>query len=495
MLSGIKNRFIDRPIPPFLWAFTTYFAEGFPYSLIRTISTFFFRSSGVSLEATGLTSLFGLAWIFKFLWAPYLDSFGTKKKWLLLTQGILVVFFILISISAEQAWALPLVALLFFAASFIASTHDTAIDGYYLEALDHSGQAKFVGYRVMAYRVAMMFGSGVILTLGARSGWSIAFIASTFILALLFFFHYTFLPACEKEKTSIKTLVTNLIFTPHIIFLLVGLSILSAILFVEKIRIFLVSLPLANLVGVFLLLSLSILVLMRDKMVARIKEKPDSIFGRAFISFIDQERIGVIILFIVSVRIGEFMLSAMAGPFFIDAGLKGHYGWITGAVGLPCSIIGAMTGGWLISRYTLKKMIWPFLMAQNLTNITYMALAFHLIGYGQGGMEITSGGAVSSSDILLACGVASFDYLAGGLGTAVLMTFLMGLCKENFKAAHYAIGTGLMSVSGVYAGSFSGFLVDWCGYGFFFGLSFIFSLPAMAFILFLPWPAVKNRVN
>jgi len=56
------------------------------------------------------------------------------------------------------------------------------------------------------------------------------------------------------------------------------------------------------------------------------------------------------------------------------------------------------------------------------------------------------------------------DHFAGGLGTAILMTYLMGLCKENHKAAHYAIGTGLMSVSGVYAGALSGFIVAWFGY-------------------------------
>ncbi len=36
----------------------------------------------------------------------------------------------------------------------MAATHDMAIDGYYMEALDEKGQARFVGYRVMAYRIA-----------------------------------------------------------------------------------------------------------------------------------------------------------------------------------------------------------------------------------------------------------------------------------------------------------------------------------------------------
>ena len=175
------------------------------------------------------------------------------------------------------------------------------------------------------------------------------------------------------------------------------------------------------------------------------------------------------------------MLSAMVGPFFIDTGFKDHYGWLTGAVGLPCSIFGAMAGGWLIAKFSLKKMIWPFLLAQNLTNLTYMALALRLIN--KGGEAIPN---PELSHILLISSVTSFDHLAGGLGTAVLMTFLMGLCRDNFKAAHYAIGTGLMSVSGVYAGAFSGFVVNWVGYASFFGVSFLLSVPGMILIFFLP---------
>ena len=48
--------------------------------------------------------------------------------------------------------------------------------------------------------------------------------------------------------------------------------------------------------------------------------------------------------------------------------------------------------------------------------------------------------------------VHAFDQFAGGLGTAVLISFSMRACSERFKAAHFAIGTGLMNVSGVLAG-------------------------------------------
>ena len=42
-------------LPPF-WALSTYFAEGFPYSLVRQLSTVFFKDFGASLQAVQFDS-------------------------------------------------------------------------------------------------------------------------------------------------------------------------------------------------------------------------------------------------------------------------------------------------------------------------------------------------------------------------------------------------------------------------------------------------------
>lgn len=180
------------------------------------------------------------------------------------------------------------------------------------------------------------------------------------------------------------------------------------------------------------------------------------------------------------------MLSTMAAPFMVDLGILDQYWWISGFVGLPCSIIGAMLGGWLISRKGLKKTILPFLLAQNLSNLIYMLLAMALGGY----LAVNTGnphpepiGPASLSAVVL---VHGFDQFAGGLGTAVLWTYLLRICKPDYKAAHYAIGTGLMNVSGLYAGSLGGFLASWFGYSYFFGISFLMSIPGMVLVFFIP---------
>ena len=484
-----------KPANPFLWSFTTYFTEGFPYTVFRTVSSVFFRDRGMSLEAIGLTSLFGLPWVIKFLWSPQLDHFGTKRQWLLITQGLLVAVILAAALVAPLSWAIPAVVSLFFIGSCLAATHDIAIDGYYMEALDVAGQAKFLGYRVMAYRIAMMTGTGVIVTLGTTLGWAPAFAGAGLLLSGFFLFHLRFLPRCEREHRPLAAMIPPLLRPKNLgraAAVALGLLGLRALLESAAYQRLQHAIPLfhhlnfAAWTGLLLFLGLILLLLWRRRLHAWILARPESFYASAFISFMDREQTGAILAFIVLIRTGEFMLTSMASPFLVDLGLKVHYGWISGGIGLPSSIVGAMAGGALIARHGLKKMIWPFLIAQNCTNLIYMALARHLARM----LAVNTGNPLpmplATADLLLVVGVHGFDQFAGGLGTAVLMTYLMRICRQEFKAAHYAIGSGLMSMSGLYAGILSGFLAAWLGYANFFGLSFLLSLPGMAMVFLIP---------
>ena len=52
------------------------------------------------------------------------------------TQILLVLMVIGTAFLAPVCWGIQAIAVLFFIGSFIAATHDIAIDGFYLEALD-----------------------------------------------------------------------------------------------------------------------------------------------------------------------------------------------------------------------------------------------------------------------------------------------------------------------------------------------------------------------
>ena len=239
-------------------------------------------------------------------------------------------------------------------------------------------------------------------------------------------------------------------------------------------------------VGILLLLSLVVVILSRKKIKGLITKNPNSFYSKSFLSFIDRRKTGTILAVIILLRTGELMLSSMIAPFFVDLGIKVHYGWISSAIGLPFSIVGALIGGWMISKLSLKKVVWPFLFLQNFTNVVYMILALYLTSYialNTGAAEVQPIGALN---LFFVCCVHGFDQLAGGLGTAVLTTLLMRFCVKEFKAAHFAIGTGLMNISGVFVGVAGGFLCSWLGYGYFFGISFVLSIPGMVAVLYLP---------
>jgi PAT family beta-lactamase induction signal transducer AmpG len=479
---------------PHVWTFTTYFAEGFPYTIIRIVSSVFFRDMRVSLEAIGLTSLFGIPWVIKFLWGPQIDEYATKRRWMLSLQFLLGILAIAVAFLTAAPSGVKIIAALLFIGSFIAATHDMAIDGYYMEALDDAGQAKFVGYRVMAYRIAMMTGTGVIVTFGATLGWFASYLAAALLLFLLFLYHFAFLPKAEKEKKPFRGLL-KLFFEgkSSVILVIVILLIIGVLAFRGEILKGVAGIPdllrisFSGWIGIGLLLGLLLLASFRGKIKRLLLGDGDSFYARAFMTYMDREKMSVVLAFLILMRAGESMLSSMVSPFIVDLGIKVHYGWISGGVGLPFSILGAMAGGWMISRGSLAKTIWPFLLAQNLTNLVYMALALYLGPYlalNTGANEVTP---IGPMNLCFVAFVHAFDQFAGGLGTSVLVTFLMRTCLPDFKAAHFAIGTGLMNLSGVLAGVAGGFLAERLGYGYFFGISFLASIPGMALIPFVPF--------
>ena len=484
----------------YIWAFTTYFTEGFPYSIIRSVSALFFRDMKVSLESIGLTSLFGLPWILKFLWGPWVDEYGTKRRWLLFTQFLLLVMFVLAALFVPLNNSVQLIALLFFIGSFIAATHDIAIDGYYMEALDADGQAKFVGYRTMAYRAALITGSGVIVTAGTNIGWFTAFLAAAVIFSLFFFYHVFFLREVESDKKKVSQLflraarLKSLLLFTALVVLVIGIRYFFESPFYSRLKQqlpFLKKIYFAHWVALLLLLALVLVGVFRKRIKAFMLKDPESHYSRAFVYFMERDKIAVILAFIILLRAGEWTLTNMVSPFIVDLGIKKHFGWLSAGVGWPTSIVGALLGGWMISRYSLKKVMWPFILAQNFTNIIYMGLAFHLSSF----LQINTGAAepvgIGAFNLLLVAFTHGFDQFASGLGTAVLMTFLMRICHKEFKAAHYAIGSALMNFTAIFAGVASGFIAAWLGYAWLFGLSFFAAVPAMVLIPFLPYISEK----
>jgi PAT family beta-lactamase induction signal transducer AmpG len=76
------------------------------------------------------------------------------------------------------------------------------------------------------------------------------------------------------------------------------------------------------------------------------------------------------------------------------------------------------------------------------------------------------------------------ESFSGGLGTAAFLAFFMAVCDRESATVQYAFLTSLFSLTGRLAAAVSGLGAERWGYGPYFALTFLVSLPALAL---LPW--------
>jgi PAT family beta-lactamase induction signal transducer AmpG len=504
------------------WIATTYFGEGFPYSIVRYLSTIYFKESGASLQAIGMTSLFGLPWVFKFLWAPFVDEFSVKRRWILFMEICLFSIIALMALTSTLPGVLPFMTVLFLVTAILSATHDIAIDGFYLEALDKKEQARYVGFQAMSYRLAMITVDGGILFVYGKTGWWEAFLLAAIILGGLFAFHAWRLPRIETARRPASALIALITQRRNWLFLLAAALLTGIVWQLQAIGAF--AGPAATMAPLFdrlgvpgLITILLLLVLIALALnIRRLKAKlygSNSFYALAFVDYLDQPRIGVILAFLVFYRTGESFLLNMRYPFFRDIGITpDEFALACGTFGIVASIAGGLLGGGLISRFGLRRVIWPMVLSQNILNLFYMFLAYHyegileirtrlmthlgqnlahiwqdmLVNPGQFA-QIASGLELHRADFSLVTLLVILEALGAGLGTAVFMVFIMRTCKPRYKAANMSIATGIMNVSATMAGVFSGFLASWLGFPLFFGFTFLATLPGMSLILFLPY--------
>src|SRR5437867_9022206 len=166
------------------WVSILYFAEGFPYGVFRDVWSVYFRTAGVSLKEIGLMDLLGLPWAIKPLWAPLVDRYGDRRRWIgscLLVMAVLLAIHPLFDASSISIgfW---LVLLLFTLAS---ATQDIAIDAHTIAFLPKEEAGAANGIRVSAYRVAMIASGGGIVLAAEFFGWPAMWIAAGLIVGAL----------------------------------------------------------------------------------------------------------------------------------------------------------------------------------------------------------------------------------------------------------------------------------------------------------------------
>ena len=192
---------------PWYWIPVLNFASGFPYVIIISVSVLMYKNLGISNEDIGLyTSLLYLPWVIKPLWSPFIDLYGTKRKWFLAMQLLISIAFLIVGfiIPANQFFILSLAV--FWVAAFASASNDVASDGFYMLALEKEQQSFFLGIRSTFYRASMLTGNGLIILLAGYlehgfgnnvQAWSYTMIFVGIVMSILTVYNYFATPKAE----------------------------------------------------------------------------------------------------------------------------------------------------------------------------------------------------------------------------------------------------------------------------------------------------------
>lgn len=318
---------MNRPKSPWAWVPTLYFAEGIPYFLVNVVSVTMFKRLGMgNAELAMTTSLLYLPWVIKPLWSPVVDVFRTKRWWILAMQALMVLCFSGIALSLPARTGRPVGAfvpalIIFYVSAMLSATHDIAADGYYMLALDDHSQSLFVGIRSTFYRIASVFGQGVLVVLAGvletRYGdipqaWKMTLLLSSAILLLIFLWHLFSLPAERENKNAGG-----------------GRDIL-----------------------------------------------------RAFSTFFRKPGVWLAVTFMLLYRLPEALSVKMLTPFMLDSVSEGGLGLSTaqsglvyGTVGVIALTVGGILGGVYSARKGLRKSLWPMALSLALPCSVYLYMA------------------------------------------------------------------------------------------------------------------------
>ena len=456
---------------PWAWVPTLYFAEGLPYVAVMTISIVLYKQLGLNnAEITFYTSWLYLPWVIKPLWSPFIDLVRTKRWWILSMELLLGAAFGGVAFTIPTHHWLQATLFFFWVMAFSSATHDIAADGFYMLGLDQHQQAWFVGIRSTFYRLATIFGQGILVMIAGNLqviyrnnialSWSLMFYGVTGLFIALWLWHSYVLPRPESdnsndnenEKVNVDVPVKAAgvsIKKDSGLLLRIGLYSLIALAFTAAIALLLPAVKsfVCSLFAIYLLIVFFYIISPGFRQTIS-----------TFFTKFPAKTVTIAILFMLFYRMPEGLLVKVSALFLIDASHNGglglspqEYGLVQGTVGVIGLTIGGILGGLCAGRDGLKRWLWPMVLAITLPDLVYVYMSYAL---------------PRSLTIINTCVfVEQFGY---GFGFTAYMLYLIFYSQGAFKTSHYALCTAFMALSMMIPGLFAGELQQAVGYRTFF---------------------------
>jgi MFS transporter, PAT family, beta-lactamase induction signal transducer AmpG len=405
------------------------FSAGLPLLLVLGTLSFWLREAGVDRTTIGYLSWVGLAYAFKWAWAPLVDrlpipllsrALGRRRAWLLVAQAMVIAGLVGMALTDPKV---SLEAIVWFAllTAFGAATQDIALDAFRIESADVDRQAALAAAYQTGYRLAMIWAGAGVLWIAARA--EVANAAS--------YQHAAWQVAYLVMAGSMAVGVLTVLLSP------------------EPAR---RDLPPSRNAAAWL----------REVLV-----EPFADFVRRY-----RWQAALILSLIAVYRISDIVMGIMANPFYVDMGYsKDEVAAVTKVYGVIMTLVGAFVGGALSMRLGVMRVLMLGAVLSAASNLLFAWLGTR--GHDVGALVF----------------VIAADNLSSGIASAAFIAYLSSLTNINYSATQYALFSSIMLLLPKWLAGFSGKWVDAFGYTQFFMGTALLGVPVLALV----WLASRQR--
>lgn len=429
---------------PALRMFFLGFSSGLPLLLVLGTLSFWLREAGIELSTIGMVTWVGLAYGFKWLWAPLVDKLripfltflmGRRRSWLLFSQCVVLCSLLAMGFTDPQK---NLSLMIGFTAltAFASATQDIALDAYRIESAELSEQAALAATYQTGYRLAMIWAGAGALALAAffttvESGydpqaWRGAYcvMALSMVVGVVTVVLSPEPTNNARETTSEQTVKRRQECQqkhPH---------------WSER----------------------------RVNLYVWFYEAACMPFMDFFIRF--RWHAVIVLCLIATYRISDVVMGVMANPFYQDLGFtKEEVAAVSKVFGVVMTLVGAFLGGLISARVGVIKTLFLGGLLSALTNLLFSWLATqgHHLPY----LVLT----------------VSADNLAAGIASVAFLAYLSGLTNVAYTATQYALFSSIMLLLPKFLAGFSGFVVESVGYNLFFIGTAVIGIPVLILVV------------
>ncbi len=155
-------------------------SSGLPLALVGSTLQAWYTEAGVNVITIGALSLAGQPYVYKFLWARFLDLYqlpvlGLRRGWIFAMQLLLAGVFVLMAFLDPISSPMLLGVLALVAAS-LSATQDIAVDAYRTDLLPKQEHGLGAALYTSGYRLAFLFSGGIALIIAANIGFKATYI-------------------------------------------------------------------------------------------------------------------------------------------------------------------------------------------------------------------------------------------------------------------------------------------------------------------------------